>query len=139
MKQGNKILLTAVLVASLVACMSPTADMMNNQYMNVTPMLSKNEMVGIWSGSVGPFAVTYKIEKDGTGLSCSSWNGKDTLEKIKINDKKMISQGGMTQTIVNVDVNELVLKMNYLGSGKYTFKPDPELKGASPYCESQFK
>ncbi|MFX6213555.1 J517_1871 family lipoprotein, partial [Acinetobacter baumannii] len=91
----KKIILLS-LVLGLGGC-AATTDMMNNQYMSVIP--TSTDLNGFWTGNNGPYAVTYSFNKDGTGLMCSSWNGKDSIEKLKVNGNEIIVQSGLKQTI----------------------------------------
>ncbi|AIL75971.1 Uncharacterised protein [Klebsiella pneumoniae] len=124
------------LVLSLGGC-AATTDMMNNQYMSVIP--TSTDLNGFWTGNNGPYAVTYSFNKDGTGLMCSSWNGKDSIEKLKVNGNEIIVQSGLKQTIKSKTDSKLELKVNYYGGGSYQYSPDPNLQNASPYCEKALR
>jgi len=128
-----KVLIWGFACMGLVGCISPTLDLANNNFTNIIP--SNSSLSGNWSGSNGPYLVTYKFNGDGTGLVCSSYNDKNTIEKIKIVDSVMHMQNGLKQTIVKSDENELVLKVPYFGSTVFKYRPDPKLINASPYCE----
>ncbi|PJG67839.1 J517_1871 family lipoprotein [Acinetobacter seifertii] len=131
----KKIILLS-LVLGLGGC-AATTDMMNNQYMSVKP--TSTDLYGFWSGNNGPYAVTYSFNKDGTGLMCSSWNGKDFIEKLKVNGNEIIVQSGLKQTIKSKTDSNLELKINYYAGGSYQYSPDPKLINASPYCEKVLK
>ncbi|EHU1920594.1 hypothetical protein QZJ98_10360 [Acinetobacter baumannii] len=124
------------LVLGLGGC-AATTDMMNNQYMSVIP--TSTDLNGFWTGNNGPYAVTYSFNKDGTGLMCSSWNGKDSIEKLKVNGNEIIVQSGLKQTIKSKTDSKLKLKVNYYGGGSYQYSPDPNLQNASPYCEKALR
>ena len=124
------------LVIGLGGC-AATTDMMNNQYMSVIP--TSTDLNGFWSGNNGPYAVTYSFNKDGTGLMCSSWNGKDSIEKLKVNGNEIIVQSGLKQTIKSKTGSKLELKINYYAGGSYQYSPDPKLINASPYCEKALR
>ncbi|MCZ2968127.1 hypothetical protein NYY93_13785 [Acinetobacter baumannii] len=131
----KKIILLS-LVLGLGGC-AATTDMMNNQYMSVIP--TSTDLNGFWTGNNGPYAVTYSFNKDGTGLMCSSWNGKDSIEKLKVNGNEIIVQSGLKQTIKIKTDSKLELKVNYYGGGSYQYSPDPNLQNASPYCEKALR
>ncbi|WP_409250511.1 J517_1871 family lipoprotein [Acinetobacter baumannii] len=131
----KKIILLS-LVLGLGGC-AATTDMMNNQYMSVIP--TSTDLNGYWSGNNGPYAVTYSFNKDGTGLMCSSWNGKDSIEKLKVNGNEIIVQSGLKQTIKSKTDSKLELKVNYYDGGSYQYSPDPNLQNASPYCEKALR
>ena len=129
----NKILVLSLFVMSLTGCVSPTADMLNNNYTSIVP--SDNFLKGYWTGNNGPYLVTYKFNGDGTGLACSSYLDKNTLEKIKINGGVIYTQNGLKQTIVKSTEEDLILNVKYMGSTIFKYKPDTDLNNASPYCE----
>lgn len=132
-----KVLIWGFACAGLVGCASPSVDLLNNNFTNIMP--SSSPLKGNWSGSNGPYLVTYKFNEDGTGLVCSSYNDKNTVEKIKIADNTMYMQNGLKQIIVKSNENELVLKALYFGSAIFKYKPDPKLVNASPYCEKNLE
>ncbi|WP_243787465.1 hypothetical protein [Pseudomonas amygdali] len=41
------------------------------------------ELVGDWTGAMGPYLVTLCITSTGTGIMCSSFNAKDTASNLK--------------------------------------------------------
>lgn len=129
----KSLLIAGVLVFGLVGCVSPTSDMLNNNFTTIIP--ADNSINGYWSGNNGPYLVTFKFNGDGTGLMCSSYGDSNTLEKLKITNGVMYMQNGLKQTILESSENNLTLKVNYLGSAKFNYKPDPKLINASPYCE----
>ncbi|MDK2171265.1 J517_1871 family lipoprotein [Acinetobacter baumannii] len=131
----KKIILLS-LVLGLGGC-AATTDMMNNQYMSVIP--TSTDLNGFWTGNNGPYAVTYSFNKDGTGLMCSSWNGKDSIEKLKVSGNEIIVQSGLKQTIKSKTDSKLELKVNHYGGGSYQYSPDPNLQNASPYCEKALR
>ncbi|MFW1765922.1 J517_1871 family lipoprotein [Acinetobacter bereziniae] len=125
------------IVFGLTGCVSPVTEMTNNNFTNV--QATNKTLNGVWSGNNGPYLVTIKFNGDGTGLMCASYNGKDTLEKFKVNDRTVYMQNGLKQTIVNHTDSLLALKVSYLGGATYQYKPDNSLLNASPYCEKEFK
>ncbi len=133
----KKIILGLGVVVGLVGCVSPVSEMTNNNFTNVQP--TSTNLKGFWSGNNGPYLVTIKFNNDGTGLICASYNGKDTLEKFKINGDTLFMQNGLKQTIIKNDASSLTLKVSYFGGATYQYKPDNSLSNASPYCEKEFK
>lgn len=129
----KNILVLGFVVAGLVGCVSPSGDMLNNNFTTIVP--TDNSLNGYWSGNNGPYLVTFKFNGDGTGLMCSSYTDKNTLEKLKIADGVIYMQNGLKQTITRSTNEDLTLKVNYLGSATFNYKPDPKLVNASPYCE----
>lgn len=129
----KKLLIAAFVCLGLTGCVSPSSDMLNNNFTTILP--NDKTLNGYWSGNNGPYLVTFKFNGDGTGLMCSSYNDKNTLEKLKINNGVIYMQNGLKQTILKSTNDELTLKVNYLGSATFNYKPDPRLTNASPYCE----
>lgn len=129
----KKILFAGFVCLGMVGCASPTGDMLNNKFTTILP--TDNSLSGYWSGSNGPYLVTFKFNRDGTGLMCSTYGDKNIIEKLKISNGIMYMQNGLKQTIIKNTETDLVLKVNYLGSTTFNYKPDPKLTNASPYCE----
>lgn len=129
----KKLLIAAIIGFALVGCASPSGDMLNNKFTTIIP--TDTNLRGYWSGNNGPYLVTFKFSGDGTGLMCSSYDDKNTLEKLKISDGIIYMQNGLKQNILKSNENDLMLKVNYLGSATFNYKPDPRLINASPYCE----
>ncbi len=129
----KNILVLGFIVAGLVGCISPSGDMLNNNFTTIVP--TDNSLNGYWSGNNGPYLVTFKFNGDGTGLMCSSYGDSNTLEKLKVSNGVMYMQNGLKQTITKNTKDDLVLKVSYLGSATFNYKPDPKLTNASPYCE----
>lgn len=125
------------LMVGLGGCASPSGDMLSNNFTKINP--TSNALQGYWSGSNGPYLVTYKFNGDGTGITCSSYNGKNSLDKFKINDAVIYMQNGLKQTILSSTTSELTLKVNYFGGATFKYSPDNTLVNASPYCEKEFK
>lgn len=133
----NKFLICLGLMLALGGCASPSGDMLSNNFTKINPI--SNTLEGYWSGSNGPYLVTYKFNGDGTGIACSSYNGKNSLDKFKINNSVVYMQNGLKQTILSSTASELTLKVSYFGGATFRYIPDNELINASPYCEKEFK
>ena len=133
----KKILMLGVLGFGLVGCVGGTGDMLNNNYTNI--QANDSSLKGLWSGNNGPYLVTFKFNGDGTGVMCSSWGTADMLEKLKISDNILYMQSGLKQKILEQNTDSLTLKVDYFGGTTYKYKPDNNLKNASPYCEKEFK
>ena len=129
----KKLLAICLMGLGLVGCVSPSGDMLNNNFTTILP--ADETLNGYWSGNNGPYLVTFKFNGDGTGLMCSSYNDKNTLEKLKINNGVMYMQNGLKQTILKNTETDLTLRVNYLGSATFKYTPDANLTNASPYCE----
>lgn len=130
----KRIILGLFVGLGLVGC-AATNDLINNQYMSTEN--TESNVVGNWTGNNGPYLVTYKFNSDGTGLTCYSYAGSNSVERFKINDGVLILQTGIKQTLESYTKEKLVLKANYYGGTKFSYQPDPDLKLASPYCERE--
>lgn len=127
-----------MLVVSLTGCVSPVSDMLNNQFTTITPEASGID--GLWTGNNGPYLVTLKFNKDGTGIYCASMTGAEYLYKFKTNGSDLITQDGIKQTIKEKSSNSLILRVSYLGvSNEFKYIPDNDLKNASIYCQKELK
>ena len=129
----KKLLIAAFVCLGLTGCVSPSGDMLNNNFTTILP--NDKTLNGYWSGNNGPYLVTFKFNGDGTGLMCSSYNDKNTLEKLKINNGVIYMQNGLKQTVLKSTETDLTLKVSYLGSATFNYTPDTNLTNASPYCE----
>lgn len=132
----KKLLLGLAVGLGLAGC-AATNDLMSGQFSTVVPM--PTNLSGNWSGSGGPWLVTIKFNRDGTGLMCQSYNGKDILDKIKVVNDIIYNQNNLKLKIVSNSSEKLELKANYYMGASFNFTPDPFLKNASPYCENALK
>jgi len=78
-----------VIVLALVsgcAIQQLTDDMMYSRFLEATPIAI--DIGGTYSGTIGPYVVTYRIANDGTGLSCYYQNGIAVIHRVKIYSRK---------------------------------------------------
>lgn len=136
----KKILICLSIAISLSGCVTPSGDMLNNKFGNATPVAQK--YTGFWTGQIGPYTSTIKLNPDGTGYSCESMGNNQTnhFVKIKVDNQYIyFSNGGRFKLLSisgeNIDVQNIYMGMNT----KYTFKKDDNLSNAAPYCEKEFK
>lgn len=124
---------------ALFGCQSPIDDMMNNEFVTVKPQTSPSNLIGVWSGNMGPYLTSFKIDKDGTGLFCYSYGTSDVLQKIKYNNDILHIQDGTKLNIINTQSENLILKSSYAGAQKTTLIKDNDLLEASHFCAERFK
>jgi len=126
--------LVAVFVAALAGCQSPMSDMMNNNFVAVTPQQVPEGLAGPWTGNMGPYLVTMKLQPDGYGLFCYSYGTADVLQKIKFLSGKIQIQDG-TKLILKEQNPESITVYAPYATGKDTLLyTDPDYKNASGYC-----
>lgn len=122
----------------LQACVSPASDMLNNRFVEISPTLQSID--GIWTGTMGPYLMTFKIKGDGTGYSCYSYGTAEVLEKLKVSQDMMYLSDGTRLKVEEINKNSLVVKNIYLGLNKsFKFIGDEKLDNASPYCAKALK
>lgn len=121
----------------VAGCQSPMSDIINNKYMQVTPEPVRPTMVGFWTGTMGPYLTTMKVDADGTGVLCYSWSSNDIVQKFKHNGSVLYVQDGLKVNISEAD-NSLVLESNYFASKPNQLFKDSSLKEASIFCQKNF-
>jgi hypothetical protein len=128
-----KIIGLTILLA-LAGCASPLNDMLNNKFVSITPQLTPESLVGIWSGNMGPYLTSFSFRGDGYGIFCYSYATADVTQKVKYSNNIIYIQDG-TKLEIEVSTNDLlVVNANYFGSNKSTFYRDKDLKEASQFC-----
>ncbi|XEG74009.1 hypothetical protein QA447_07200 [Pseudomonas sp. abacavir_1] len=106
---------------------------MNNNFVAVQVQPSPPEMVGRWTGSVGPYLMTLAINPDGTGMSCYSYGTADVLGRIKYDGAQIQMQDGAKMKAYRSG-DQLIATTSYLGSKPMKFIQDNNLASASPFC-----
>jgi len=131
-----KKILIAVAAFYLTGCASD--DMLNNKFPTIVTKPAEN-LAGVWTGALGPYISTLKINSDGSGYSCYSWNDKKSVDRIKFDGANIYFQEGTRLQILSK--NSAILKVNApYGFGKeYTYTRDDNLNQASPYCVKEIK
>lgn len=114
-------------------CSFGTTDMLNNDFGAAIPTKPPSEFVGVWTGSSGPYLFTVALNSDGTGKSCSVWNDKKVVGRLKYSSGSLLFQDGTRMSVRRVG-NDLVGRSPYSGSRDVRFRHDPELSSADPYC-----
>lgn len=120
---------------ALSACQSTD----KSSYKSTSTQDPPRNLVGYWSGKVGPFQSSFKIKANGDGLFCFSRGKLDRVEKVKYrsgiiyterNTKVIIKK--LTGKIMNVDVDNF-------GVVSYVFKKDMKLAYTSRYCQGRLR
>lgn len=122
---------------ALVGCASPVDDLLNNEFVSITPQKAPQSLVGIWSGNMGPYLTTFSFKEDGHGDFCYSYGTADVVERIKYSNNVIYNQDGTKLEIISITKDLLVVNANYFGGSESKFYKDNELKEASLFCSSK--
>lgn len=135
----KKKLLIIGLLASLTSCASdPFTDMRNNNFIGTLPLDAPSILHGFWTGNVGQFTITYKINPDGTGFHCMSPSGPNSpISKVKYIGGAILSQAGTRMVIDSVNEAEAQFRNPYRGIGGSAFYKDDSLQNAALECNSK--
>ena len=128
----NLILLGAF--AALSGCVMPTDDLLNNRYMEHVPEAPPAGMAGDWTGTMGPYLLTLRIDQDGTGRMCSSYLQNNSVNALKYAGGTLYYQDG-TRTAANYSSDTLTILAPYFNSQPSRLVRDTGLKQAAPYCQ----
>jgi len=128
-----------VIACSLLSGCAMTNDMLTNNFPAIVAVPVPADMVGTWTGSMGYYLTTTKINADGTGVMCASWNGRDSLNPLKYDGKEVRYADSSRITVKSLDSKIMVLRANYYMGADYTLYRDDGLKQAAPYCIEKLK
>ena len=92
------------------------------------------ELIGNWSGKVGPFKASFEMYENGKGTFCYSGRGENKTEWIKYSDDIIYTERDTRIVIESLRVNELIVDVNNFGSKRYIFYKDDHLRKASWFC-----
>jgi hypothetical protein len=112
-------------------------DMTNNRFLEYTPI--PVSFSGAYSAAMGPYILTYKIARDGTGLSCYYQNGTVVVHKAKVFSRdgtayRVILEAGTTGAIHALPDGTYSLE----SYGKqYKLLPDNDLTLANLNCKEK--
>jgi len=129
------IVLATVLI--LTGCQSPLDEMLNNKFVSIAPQNTPLDLIGIWSGNMGPYLTSFSFTSDGYGVFCYSYATADVIQKVKYSNNVIYIQDGTKLDIKTFDTNTFVVNANYFGGHKSTFYKDQNLKEASQFCSSK--
>jgi hypothetical protein len=91
-------------------------------------------LVGNWSGKVGPFKASFELGEDGKGVFCYSGRKKNKTEWIKYSSGIITTERDTKMIVVSLRDNELIVDVNNFGNERYTFYRDNHLRKASWFC-----
>jgi hypothetical protein len=121
-------------VVALAGCQSPMSDMMNNNFVAITPQQVPEDLAGSWTGNMGPYLVTMKLQPDGYGLFCYSYGTADVLQKIKFSSGKIQIQDGTKLILKDQNPESITVYAPYAAGKDTLLYTDPDYKNASGYC-----
>jgi hypothetical protein len=112
-------------------------DMTSNRFLEATPIAVS--FGGVYSGTVGPFLVTYRIANDGTGVSCYYQSGTVVIHQVKIYSQEGDAFGLVHET-GTIGVIRLLAHGAYVFESygqKYKLLPDNDLALANLGCKAR--
>lgn len=133
-----KKLIIAGAAGILLAGCSTIADVNGEDFIKAKKVAPQPSMVGFWVGASGPYLNTWKINNDGSGEFCYSWNGKNVNGKLIFNGKEIIYQSGEKLEITNITENAINAISHYYTTAKYNFYKDDQLTKSSTFCQNLF-
>lgn len=97
-------------------------------------------MVGTWTGGVGPYLYTIKVNNDGNGYFCYSWNKINSDGKLVYDGSNLITQNGEKLKVNNIDNGQLNISASYyMVTEKYKFYKDQNTEKSSTYCQEFYQ
>lgn len=133
----KKLIVASVVSVLLVGC-STVGDVNGEDFIKAKKAAPQPSMVGFWVGASGPYLNTWKINNDGSGEFCYSWNGKNVNGKLIFNGKEIIYQSGEKLEITNITENAINAISHYYTTAKYNFYKDDQLTKSSTFCQNLF-
>lgn len=121
----------------LTGCQSPLTDMDNNNFISITPETPPKNLLGLWSGNMGPYLVTFQWTEKGTGIFCSSYGTGNMLQKVKFSKNNIEIQDGTRLEIKDLSsIMMLVHSPYYMGNETKLYK-DTSLENSSLFCAKE--
>ncbi|WP_081302156.1 J517_1871 family lipoprotein [Gilliamella sp. Nev3-1] len=133
-----KKLMSVGVVGFLLAGCATISDANGEDFITAKKVNPQSSMIGFWVGASGPYLNTWKINNDGTGEFCYSWNGKNVNGKLIFNGKEIIYQSGEKLEITDTSGSVIEAKSYYYGTTKYKFYKDDNLTKSSTFCQNLF-
>lgn len=133
----KKLIIASVVCVLLVGC-STIGDVNGEDFIRAKKVAPQPSMVGFWVGASGPYLNTWKINNDGSGEFCYSWNGKNVNGKLIFNGTQIIYQSGEKLEITNITENSINATSHYYTTAKYNFYKDDQLTKSSTFCQNLF-
>jgi hypothetical protein len=129
--------LIAGFVIVLSGCQSPMSDMMNNNFVATTPEPVPKGLDGPWTGNMGPYLVTMKLQSDGYGLFCYSYGTADVLQKVKFSEGTIQIQDGTKLILKEQKPDSITVYAPYAAGKDTVLYTDLDYRNASGYCAKE--
>lgn len=133
----KKLCLVGLISLFLSGC-ATISDVNGDDFIKAQAVTPQPSMVGFWVGASGPYLNTLKINNDGNGEFCYSWNGKNVNGKLVFNGTEIIYQSGEKLEITEITDNTIDAVAHYYGKTKYKFYRDEYLAKSSTFCQNIF-
>ncbi len=131
--------ITVIAALFLAGCATGLEPMLDNRYMEVSAEAVPKGMAGAWTGTLGPYLLTFVLNQDGTGLSCGSWHKHSSTGRVKYRGGVLYTSDGGA-LLANLVGDTLVLTMKERPApmpADHKFVRDDGLKEAAPYCKKE--
>jgi hypothetical protein len=136
-KKGVAIIVTLAALA-ISACNSTVDDMLNNKFTSVIATQAPPGLVGVWTGSMGPYLTTMKWFDDGNGIFCYSFGQNDVLQKMKFSGGDLYLQDGAMLRLTSTSRDKISIT-NIYDNKNHEFHSDQKLSSSSIYCSDKLK
>ncbi len=124
-----------IFLLALVGCKSTVEGSFDTVEAKDSPI----DLVGNWSGKVGPFKGSFRINKNGRGLFCYSRGKLNKVEKVKHYNNVIYTQRKTNVIIEELSDKIMLVEVNEFGSVNYVFEKDDRLNKASRYCQGRLR
>ena len=98
-----------------------------------------SDLVGNWTGNVGPFKAAFKFKANGVGTFCFAGTKVNKSEWVRYINGRIITARNTLITITELTDKRLDVDVDSLGIESYTFTKNEKLTGASWYCRKALK
>ena len=134
----KKLLIAGVLGFGLIlgGCATPSGDMLNNKFFEIQP--DRQVIAGFWTGAVGPYSTTIKLNADGSGVYCESFNNNEHIMNLKISNNTLYISNGARLKVQAINNQVAQFKNIYFGLNmEYKLYKDDNLSQSSPFCKNK--
>ena len=80
---------------ALAGCQSPVDDMLNNNFVQIKAEPAPSQIIGFWTGNMGPYLASLSFDKSGNGYFCYSYGTADVIQKVKYAEDTIFIQDGV--------------------------------------------
>ena len=112
-------------------------DLARNDFVGAKQSPIPAGLDGLWTGSMGPYLVTFSLQADGGGIYCYSYATAHSVSRVKFHDRVLLTQEGTRLSVSGFDDDRMRAKSPYFDGTEYIFYRDSALAQASDYCARQ--